>query len=172
MDDLEGAGISVVDADLLGRQPMLDQLVLDALVGERARGIKPERLQVAGRTSIAATPPASMASHELGPRREREIVAAPEAEALGIGEVVHGGGAGRGHVEDAGVGQRVLQAQPRAALAARGPCRRARTCRRRRSASHANSSKTMTPSKSRPNHSMICWTREAFASRSAERNVA
>ena len=28
------------------------------------------------------------------------------------------------------------------------------------------------PSKSRPSHSMICWMREAFDSRSAERKVA
>ncbi len=31
MDDLEGVGIGVVDADLLRRQLMLDDLVFDAL---------------------------------------------------------------------------------------------------------------------------------------------
>ena len=33
VDDLEGAGVGVVDAPLLGRQRVLDELVLDALVG-------------------------------------------------------------------------------------------------------------------------------------------
>ena len=41
---------------------------------------------------------------------------APEAEALGIGEIVDRGGAGCRDVEDARVGQRVLQAQSGAAL--------------------------------------------------------
>src|SRR3546814_7827569 len=36
MDDGEGPGIGIVDAGLLGGEPMLDQLVLDAIVGERA----------------------------------------------------------------------------------------------------------------------------------------
>ena len=53
---------------------------------------------------------------ELGARREREILAAPQAEPLGIGEVVDRGGAGRRDVDDARVRQRVLQPQARAAL--------------------------------------------------------
>ena len=48
VDDGEGAGIGVVDADLLRRQLMLEQLVFDALVRERAGHIEAERLQVAG----------------------------------------------------------------------------------------------------------------------------
>ena len=47
MDDLEGAGIGVIDADLLGRELVLQHLDLDALVGERARGVEAERLEVA-----------------------------------------------------------------------------------------------------------------------------
>ncbi len=53
---------------------------------------------------------------EFGARGEREILAAPEAEPLGIGEIVDGGGAGRGDIDDARVRQRVLQAQAGAAL--------------------------------------------------------
>jgi hypothetical protein len=34
VNDREGAGISVVDADLLGRELVLHQLVLDAFIGE------------------------------------------------------------------------------------------------------------------------------------------
>ena len=49
MDDLEGACIGVVDPDLLGAERVLDDLVLDTLVGERAGGVEAERLQVAER---------------------------------------------------------------------------------------------------------------------------
>ena len=48
VDDLEGARIGVVDADLLGRELVLDQLVFDPLIGERAGRIEAERLEVAG----------------------------------------------------------------------------------------------------------------------------
>ena len=53
---------------------------------------------------------------ELGAGGEREILAAPEAEPLGVGEIVDGGGAGRGDIDDAGVRQGVLEPQARAAL--------------------------------------------------------
>jgi hypothetical protein len=41
---------------------MFDQLIFDAFIGERAGGIEAESLEVAASTSIAATPPASIAS--------------------------------------------------------------------------------------------------------------
>ena len=47
MDDRELPGVGVVDADLLVGQPVLDQFVLDAFIGERAGRIEAERLQVA-----------------------------------------------------------------------------------------------------------------------------
>jgi len=53
---------------------------------------------------------------KFGAGGEREIITAPKPEPLGVGEVVHRGGAGRRDVEDAGVWQRVLQAQAGAAL--------------------------------------------------------
>ena len=65
---------------------------------------------------MAATPPASIASTNSAAGGEREIRPAPQAEPLRIGEIVDRGGAGRGHVEHAGFGQRVLQAQARPAL--------------------------------------------------------
>src|SRR3546814_13052797 len=46
---------------------------------------------------------------EVGARSEGEVAGAPEAKPGGIGEVAHRGGAGRGDVDDAGVGQRILQ---------------------------------------------------------------
>src|SRR3546814_8917238 len=47
VDDLEGIGVRIVDRDLLRRQVMLDDLVDDPLVGERAGGVETERLEVA-----------------------------------------------------------------------------------------------------------------------------
>ncbi len=63
-------------------------------------------------TSMAATPPASIACHELGARGEREVLATPQAEPLGVGEIVHGGGAGGRDVDDAGVGQACCRRSP------------------------------------------------------------
>ena len=65
---------------------------------------------------MAATPPASIACDELGAGGEGEVLAAPEAEPLGIGEIVDRGGAGGRDVDDARIGQRVLQAQAGTAL--------------------------------------------------------
>ena len=116
VDDLERAGIGVVDADLLGRELVLDQLVFDALVGERARGIEAERLEVARQHLHRGDAAILDRLDELGAGGEREILAAPEAEPLGVGEIVDRGGAGRGDIDDAGVRQGVLEPQARAAL--------------------------------------------------------
>ena len=62
MDDLEGAGIGVVDAPLFGRERVFEGLDLDSVIGERPGLVEAEGLEVAlATTSIAATPPASMA---------------------------------------------------------------------------------------------------------------
>ena len=53
---------------------------------------------------------------ELGARGERKILAAPQPEALGVGEVMNRGGAGRRDIDDARVRQRMLKAKPGAAL--------------------------------------------------------
>ncbi len=116
MNDLEGAGIGVVDADLLGRERVLDQLVLDAFVGQRPRRIEAERLEIPGQHLHGGNAAGLDRLDELGARGEGEVLAAPQAEPLGVGEVVHGRGARGGHVDDAGIGQRMLQAQPRTAL--------------------------------------------------------
>ena len=67
-------------------------------------------------TSMAATPPASIASTNSARVANGKSVAAPQAEPLRIGEIVHRGGAGRRDVEHAGIRQRVLQAQARTSL--------------------------------------------------------
>jgi hypothetical protein len=46
VDDAERPRIGVVDADLLGGEPVLDQLIFDTFIGERAGRIEAERLHV------------------------------------------------------------------------------------------------------------------------------
>ena len=95
---------------------VLDELVFDALVGERARGIEAERLEVARQHLHRRDAAGLDRLDELGAGGEREVLAAPQAEPLGIGEIVDRGGAGRRDVDDAGIRQRVLEPQARAAL--------------------------------------------------------
>ena len=116
VDDREGAGIGVVDADLLGRELVLDQLVLDAFVGERAGRIEAERLEIARQHLHRRDAAVLDRLDEFGARGERKILAAPQAQPLGIGEIVDRRGAGRGDVDDAGVRQGVLKPQARAPL--------------------------------------------------------
>src|SRR3546814_1598138 len=47
---LERAGIGVIDAGLLGCQPVFDDLIFDPFVGQRASGIEAELFEVAGRS--------------------------------------------------------------------------------------------------------------------------
>jgi hypothetical protein len=110
MNHLKGAGIGVVDAPLLGREGVLDELVLDTRVGKRAGGVEAEALEIARQHLHRRHAAGLDGFHELGARGEREVRPAPQAEALGIGEVVDGGGTRRRHVDDARFGQRVLQA--------------------------------------------------------------
>ena len=116
VDDAERPGIGVVDADLLVGQPVLEQLVFDALVGKRAGRIEAERLQIAGEHLHRRDAAGLDRLDELRPRRERKVLAAPEAEALGVGEIVDRRGAGRRDIDDAGVRQGVLKPKSGAAL--------------------------------------------------------
>ena len=116
MDDSEGTGISVVDAGLLRHQRVLDQFVFHAIEGERAGGVEAERAQVAGQHLHRRDAAGLDRLDELGASAERKVLAAPQAEPLGVGEVVDRRGAGRRDIDDAGVRQRVLEPQTRAAL--------------------------------------------------------
>ena len=116
VNDREGAGIGVIDAPLRVGELVLDQLVFDAVIGERARGVEAERAQVAGEHLHRRDAAGLDRLDELGPGREWEILAAPQAEPLGIGQIVDRGGAGRRDIDDAGAGQRMLEPQPRAPL--------------------------------------------------------
>ena len=116
VDDLEGVGIGVVDADLLGREPMLDDFVFDALEGQRARGVEAERLEIAGQHFHGGDAAAFHGRDKIRAGRERKITGAPQAEPRGIGEVLNRRGAGGRDIENARVMQRVLQAETRLAL--------------------------------------------------------
>ena len=95
VNDRECAGIGVVDAGLLGRELMLDQLVFDTFIGKRTRRVETERLQIARQHLHCRDASVLDRLDELGARGEREILAAPETEALGVGEIVDRRGAGR-----------------------------------------------------------------------------
>ena len=116
VNDLERVGIRIVDRDLLRGERVLDDLVEDALERQRARGIEAERLQIARQHLHRGNTAAFHRGNELGPGRERKIAGAPEAKPGGVGEVLHRRRAGRRDIEDACLGQRVLQAQSRLAL--------------------------------------------------------
>ena len=116
VDDGEGAGISIVDAPLLGGQLVLDQLIFDAVERQRSGGVEAERAKVAGKHLHRRDAAGLDRLDKLGAGREGKIVATPQTEALRVGKVLDRGGAGGGDIDDAGIGQGVLQAKPRAPL--------------------------------------------------------
>ena len=172
VDDLEGAGIGVVDADLLGRERVLDQLVLDALVGERPGGIEAERLEIAGQhlhggdaAGLDRLRRTRRAWRRESPRRPR--------------------GRAAGHRRDCAPWWRPWPRRRRRARSGSACCRRrpARPCCEGACSPRSPlppaafamawlSSNTITPSKSDPSQSTICWTRETLSSRASERSVA
>ena len=116
VDDLEGAGIGVVDAPLVVRERVLQDVDLDPVVAERAGLVEAEGLEVPRHNLHRRDPARLHGGDEPGPGLEGGLARGPETEAPGVGKPWHGGGAGGGDVEHAGVGQRVLQPEPRATL--------------------------------------------------------
>src|SRR5205823_1211008 len=106
--DREGTGIAVIDADLLISELMLDQLILDPFVGQRPRRVETERLKIASQDLHRRDAARLNCLDELATRRERKVLAAPQPEALGVGEIMNRGGAGRRDIDDAGVRQSML----------------------------------------------------------------
>ena len=111
VDDAEGARVLVPDVPLRVGERMLEDVDFDAVVGERAGLVEAERLQVAGDDLHGRDAAALHGADEVEAVGEGRGVAAPQAQAGRVGEAVHGRGAGGAGVEDAGVGQGVLQAQ-------------------------------------------------------------
>ena len=116
VNDLEGAGVGVVDADLLRRELVLQHLDLDAGVGEGARRIEAERLEIARQHLHGGDAARLHRRDKVLPRREGHVGRAPEPQARGVGEIGDGRRPGRRDIEDAGVGEGVLQPQARPAL--------------------------------------------------------
>ena len=125
VDHLEGAGIGVVDAPLLGRERMFERLDLDPVIAKRTGLVEAECLQIARHHLHCRDPAGLHGGDEIGTlfegRLAARIRAAPQAEAARIGQAGHRGGPGGGDIEDTGIGQGVLQTQSGAALL-RGRC--------------------------------------------------
>ena len=179
VDDLEGAGIGVVDAPLLVRERVLEDVDLDPVVAERAGLVEAEGLEVARHHLHRRDPARFHGGDEVGPGLERGLARCPEAEAPCIGKPGNRGGAGGGDVEHAGVGQCVLQPEAGTALL-RGPYLAALSLEPAALAMACASSKTMTPEKpcrdsssSPPASQATIWSRrERFPCRAGERSVA
>ncbi|CDN96333.1 hypothetical protein BN949_05510 [Agrobacterium tumefaciens] len=116
VDHLERLGIGVVDADLFLGEFLLEDLVFDAFEGERARCVEAHGLEVASEYFHCRNTAVFDRGNELGTGRKGKVAAAPEAEALGIGERLHFRRAGRGDVDDTSIRQSALQAEPCPAL--------------------------------------------------------
>ncbi len=108
MNDLEGAGIGVVNPDLLRRERVHDQLIFDAFIGERTGGIEAERFEIAGQHFHRRDATGLDRLHEFCAGGKGKIFGAPEAEPLGIGKIMHRRRAGGGDINNARIGQRML----------------------------------------------------------------
>ena len=116
MDDGEGAGVRIVNAGLRGRKLLLDQFVFNTVIGERPGRVEAEGAQVAGKHLHGRDTAILYGLHELGAIGEGKIVTAPQAEPLGIGEIVDGCRARGRDVDNASIWQRVLEPEPGTAL--------------------------------------------------------
>ena len=116
MNDAERAGVGIVNADLLIGELVFDQVIFHPLIAERPCRIEAQCPEVAREHFHRRNAAGLDRLDELGAGGEREVLPAPQTEPLGVGKVMHRGGACRGHIDNARVRQRVLQAQPGAPL--------------------------------------------------------
>ena len=94
VDDGESPGVGVVNPALFVGQFMFDQFVFDAVVGKGPCGVETERPQIARQNLHGGDAAFFDRFHEFGAGCEGKIVAAPETEPLGVGEIMNAGGAG------------------------------------------------------------------------------
>ncbi len=120
VDDPEGVGVLVVDAVLLVGQDVLEDVDLYPAVRQRAGLVAAEGLQVAADHLESGHSPALHRLDEVRPGDEGGVGGRPESEAVRIAQSVDGAGSGRADVEDAGLGQHVLELHAGLALLARG----------------------------------------------------
>ena len=116
VDDLERARVGVVDAPLLRRQGMLEDVHLHAVVAQSAGLVEPEGLQVPRDHLHRGDPARLHRGDEVRAGLERGLARAPQAQAPRVRKARHRRGTGRRDVGDARVGKGVLEAKPRAAL--------------------------------------------------------
>ena len=83
---------------------MLHEFIFDAFIGKRTGLIEAERLEIARQHFHRRDPAILDRLDEFCPGGEGEFLAAPQAKPLGIGKIVHRGGAGRRDIDDARVG--------------------------------------------------------------------
>ena len=112
VDHLEGAGIGVVDAPLLRRERMFEDVDLDPVIGQCPRLVEAEGLQVPGDHLHRGDPAGLHGGDELRSLLERRLAGGPQSEPAGVGETRHRGRAGRRDVGDPRIRQCVLQTQP------------------------------------------------------------
>jgi hypothetical protein len=108
--------VGVVETPLLIGELVLDELVFNAVERKGTGGVKPERAKIAGENFHRRGAAVFDRLYEFGACGEGKVVAAPQAEALGIGEIVDSGRARRRDVDHARVSQGVLQAEACASL--------------------------------------------------------
>jgi hypothetical protein len=85
VNDAEGASIGIVDTDLLVGELVLEQIIFHALVAERPCRIEAERPQIARQHLHGRDTAGLDCIDKLGAGGERELLATPQAEPLGIG---------------------------------------------------------------------------------------
>ena len=116
VDDLERVGVLVVDGALLAGQRVPQHVDLDPVVGQGARLVQAQRLQIAGDHFQGRHAAPLHRRDEVLARGERRQRRRPQPEALGVGQAMHGRRPGGRDVDDARTGQRVLQSEPGEAL--------------------------------------------------------
>ena len=94
VDDLERSGIGVVDAPLLLRQLMHEDVHLHAVIGQRPGLVEPQGLQVPGDDLHGCDPARFHGGDEIATALERRLAGRPQTQAPGIGQSRNGGGAG------------------------------------------------------------------------------
>ena len=111
VNDRPGIGIGVVDLDLFRRQLVFEDVVLDPGEAQRARGVEPGRLEVAGDQLHCRDPARADLGDELLAIGECGL-RSPQPEADRVGKVVDLRRAGGRGIEHTGAGQVVLEQDP------------------------------------------------------------
>lgn len=111
MDDLLGVGELIIHAVLVRRELVHEKIDHYALVSKRARGVETEGFEIPRHHLHRRDAAFVHGRHEFLVGVERHVVGSPEAETLRVGEVFHRGGADGADVDDARIGNGILEAE-------------------------------------------------------------